>query len=118
MVIGPSLDDFRIQRNLGNGAYATVKLATHEKTKKRVALKLYPLEKLTKVKMKAVQQETVCMKLLNSNYFPRLYADFETEKGERCLVQEFVSGQSLYQVIKQRGQKQGLSEDVAKYYFK
>ena len=48
------MDDFRIQRNLGNGAYATVKLATHEKTKKRVALKLYPLEKLTKVKMKAV----------------------------------------------------------------
>ena len=51
----PSLDDFRVQRNLGAGAYATVKLATHEKTKKRVALKLYPYEKLDKVKVKAVQ---------------------------------------------------------------
>ena len=53
--INPTLDDFRIQRNLGSGAYATVKLATHENTKKRVALKLYPLEKLDKVKIKAVQ---------------------------------------------------------------
>ena len=50
----PTLDDFRVQRVLGTGAYATVKLATHEKTKKRVALKLYPLEKLDKVKSKAV----------------------------------------------------------------
>ena len=58
------------------------------------------------------------MKLLNNNYFPRLYADFETEKGEKCLVQEFVSGQSLYQVIKQKGVKKGLAEDTAKYYFK
>ena len=54
-LIKPTLDDFRIQRNLGTGAYATVKLATHEKTKKRVALKLYPKEKLDKVKTKAVQ---------------------------------------------------------------
>ena len=53
-ITGPSLNDFRVQRNLGTGAYATVKLATHEKTKKRVALKLYPQEKLTKVKMRAV----------------------------------------------------------------
>ena len=80
------MNDFKVQRSLGSGAYATVKLATHEKTKKRVALKLYSIEKLTRTKMKAVQQEIVCMKLLNSNYFPRLYADFETEKGERCLV--------------------------------
>ena len=58
------------------------------------------------------------MKVLNSNYFPRLYADFATERGERCLVQEFVSGQSLYQVIKQKGPKKGISEDTARYYFK
>ena len=58
------------------------------------------------------------MKLLNSGYFPRLYADFETEKGELCIVQEFVSGQSLYQVIKQKGPKKGLSEDTTRYYFK
>ena len=48
------MNDFKVQRNLGAGAYATVKLATHEKTKKRIALKLYPLEKLTRTKMKAV----------------------------------------------------------------
>ena len=49
------MNDFKVQRSLGSGAYATVKLATHEKTKKRVALKLYSIEKLTRTKMKAVQ---------------------------------------------------------------
>ena len=39
--IEPSLDEFRIQRVIGTGAYAVVKLATHELTKKRVALKIY-----------------------------------------------------------------------------
>ena len=53
-VIKLTLDEFRVQRNIGAGAYAAVKLATHEKTKKRVALKLYPLEKLNSVKIKAV----------------------------------------------------------------
>ena len=39
--VGPSLDEFRVQRVIGTGAYAVVKLATHELTKKRVALKIY-----------------------------------------------------------------------------
>ena len=39
--VGPSLDEFRVQRVIGTGAYAVVKLATHEMTKKRVALKIY-----------------------------------------------------------------------------
>ena len=41
-----SLDDFKIHRQLGSGAYAIVKLATHEKTKVRVALKIYPKSKV------------------------------------------------------------------------
>ena len=44
--IYPSLEDFIIQRVLGSGAYATVKLALHERSKKRFALKIYPFAKL------------------------------------------------------------------------
>ena len=60
--IYPSLDDFRIQRVLGSGAYATVKLAVHERSKKKFALKIYPAQKLQDtLKKKAVEQEIFCM---------------------------------------------------------
>jgi len=41
-----TLQDFKIHRQLGSGAYAQVKLATHERTKVRVALKMYPKSKV------------------------------------------------------------------------
>lgn len=94
--VGPSLEEFRIQRVVGSGAYAVVKLATHERTKKRVALKIYERRKLDAFKLKAVGQEIQCMRLLRSEFFPRLYADFETAQQQLVLVQEFVSGQSLF----------------------
>jgi len=56
--IGPSLEEFRIQRNVGSGAYAVVKLASHELTKKRVALKIYSAsQNMAPVKRKAIWQE-------------------------------------------------------------
>jgi len=52
------LEDYQIQRILGSGAYATVKMAVNKKTKKRVAIKIYPKYKLNdQTKKKAVQRE-------------------------------------------------------------
>lgn len=42
----PTMEEFKLQRILGTGAYAVVKLATHEKSLKKVALKLYSLNKI------------------------------------------------------------------------
>ena len=39
--VKPSLEDFSIARIVGSGACATVKLAMHERLKKRFALKIY-----------------------------------------------------------------------------
>lgn len=44
--VGPSLEEFRIQRVVGTGAYAVVKLAVHAATLKRVALKIYDADTL------------------------------------------------------------------------
>lgn len=57
------------------------------------------------------------MNILKSEFFPRLYADFETEK-ELVLVQEYISGSSLYQVIKNKNSRTGLPEEQCKFYFK
>jgi serine/threonine protein kinase len=67
-------------RNLGSGAYATVKLATHVESRKKMALKIYPLAKVDQIKRKAVQTEIAVMKQLRSEHFPKLYAHFETQK--------------------------------------
>ena len=65
---------------LGSGAYAVVKLATHEKTKKRVALKIYGSQTtLDSLKQKAIWQEIQCMKILKSEYFPKLFANFDDQ---------------------------------------
>lgn len=117
--VGASLNEFKIQRNIGTGAYAIVRLATHEATRKRVALKIYSTLNLEKMKRKSIWQESQCLKILNSQYFPKLYADFEQESENLIvLVQEYVSGQSLYQVIKNKGQKAGLAEDNCKFFFR
>ena len=77
--MGASLNEFRIQRVIGTGAYAVVKLATHELTRKRVALKIYDANSLDQVKRKAIWQEIQCLKILKSDYFPKLYAEFEQD---------------------------------------
>jgi serine/threonine protein kinase len=83
-------------RTLGSGAYATVKLATQKSTKKKVAMKIYPKYKLNDVnKRKSVMREIICMKKLEHPNIVRLYDSFETPK-EIYLVQEYISGVSLY----------------------
>ena len=70
-----------------------MRLATHEATQKRVALKIYNTTNLDKMKRKSILQETKCMNILKSAFFPKLYADFEQEdKGVIVLVQEFING--------------------------
>jgi hypothetical protein len=57
---------------------------------------MYPKARVNEgIRRKAVEQEMVCMRKLNSTYFPRLYTTFETDK-EIILVQEYVAGQSIY----------------------
>ena len=58
-----------------------MKLATHKKTKQRVAIKIYPKYKLNDPnKRKAVQREILCMKKLSHPYICKLYDHFETKK--------------------------------------
>jgi len=81
------MEDFTIVRVIGSGAYATVKLAIHERLKKRFALKIYYANKIENaIKQKAIEQEIFCMQRLNSEYFPKLFASFKTDKGDWVLV--------------------------------
>lgn len=65
-----------------------MKLAIHNETGKRVALKIYSALKIENgIKRKAIEQEKICMKALSiSDCFPKLFADFESEHGDIVLV--------------------------------
>ena len=63
-----------------------MKLAVHEQTKKRVALKIYNVKQLDKLKRKSIWQEIQCLKILKSDYFPKLYADFEDERENMIVL--------------------------------
>lgn len=90
------LSKYQIIRLLGTGAYAQVKLAQNKETKQRVAIKIYPKYKLNdSSKRNAVKREITCMKKLNHPYVCKLYDNFESSK-EVYLIQEYVSGISLY----------------------
>lgn len=75
------LEDYQLVRLLGSGAYATVKLGQHKKTKQKVAIKIYPKYKLNdQTKKKAVQREIICMKKLEHPNIVKLFENFETAK--------------------------------------
>lgn len=61
-----------------------------------MAIKIYPKYKLNDPsKRKAVQREIACMKELKHPYIVKIIEHFETSK-EIYLVEEYVSGISLY----------------------
>jgi serine/threonine protein kinase len=49
------------------------------------------------------------MESLNSYHFPKLYSSFENN-NEIVLVQEYVSGKSLFEILKQTNNKRGMVE--------
>ena len=65
-------------------------------------MKIYPKYKLNDAtKRKSVMREILCMKKFEHPNIVKLYDSFETMK-EIYLIQEYVSGVSLYQFIKNK----------------
>lgn len=102
---------------LGQGAYAQVKLAQNKNTKQRVAIKIYPKYKLNDAsKKKAVLREIDCMKQLKHPCICKFYESFESSK-EIFIVMEYVSGISLFQYMRNKGNKQ-IPSETARFFIK
>jgi serine/threonine protein kinase len=90
------LQEFKIMHTLGTGAFATVKLGTHLPSNRKVALKMYP--RAEGLQKKAIEQEILCLKeLAGCEGFPKL-SEVHHSEGV-VLVQEYVSGKSLFKVV-------------------
>ena len=100
---------------IGKGAYATVILAIHRLTGKKVAIKCIDKTyiKDQQLRIKILQEISILRRLRHSNII-RLYEVFETSK-QLNLVMEYTKSGDLFQLMKKTGR---MHEQKAKEIFK
>jgi serine/threonine protein kinase len=120
-----TLDDYQIIKDLGSGAFSTVKLAKHKATGELVALKVIKDDALkNQMTLESFKNEIEIMQEISHPYLVNLKGyttegNFKSETGEEktnviYLNLELAKGGELFDFIAQTG---SFSEPVARYYF-
>ncbi|CAN0369209.1 unnamed protein product [Lampetra fluviatilis] len=105
---------YDLERTLGKGHFAVVKLARHVFTGERVAVKVIDKSKLDVEARAHLFQEVRCMKLVQHPNIVRLYEVIDTA-SKLYLILELAEGGDLYDYIMRH--EGGLQEPDAKHYF-
>ena len=112
-----SLDDYIIGKQIGQGAYAVVRVGLHKPSNKKVAMKIYKKYKLSDPnRRKSVKREIKLMEKMNNQHIIKLYEVIDTQKYV-ILVMEYVAGGSLHGYLKAHSGRR-LPEEEAKRVFK
>eukprot|EP00359_Climacostomum_virens_P003916 CAMPEP_0204901482 /NCGR_PEP_ID=MMETSP1397-20131031/3106_1 /ASSEMBLY_ACC=CAM_ASM_000891 /TAXON_ID=49980 /ORGANISM="Climacostomum Climacostomum virens, Strain Stock W-24" /LENGTH=417 /DNA_ID=CAMNT_0052069847 /DNA_START=219 /DNA_END=1472 /DNA_ORIENTATION=+ len=112
-----NIEEYTVGRQLGQGAYATVKYAVHKRTNRKVAVKTYDkVRLLDPSRKKSVHRE---IKILSKLEHPHIVKLFETIDAPRQLhlVLEYLPGGSLHYHLK-RSPNRHLTESEAKRLFR
>ncbi|XP_071957572.1 serine/threonine-protein kinase SIK3-like isoform X2 [Antedon mediterranea] len=86
---------YEIERTIGRGNFAVVKLATHVITKAKVAIKIIDKTQLDDENKRKIEREVQVMKLLRHPHIIRLYQVMQTERM-MYLVTEYASGGEIF----------------------
>ncbi|XP_028321250.1 serine/threonine-protein kinase SIK3 homolog isoform X2 [Gouania willdenowi] len=105
---------YEIERTIGKGNFAVVKLATHIITKAKVAIKIVDKTQLDDENLKKIFREVQIMKLLRHPHIIRLYQVMETERMI-YLVTEYASGGEIFDHLVAHGR---MAEKDARKKFK
>ncbi|KAM9737201.1 LOW QUALITY PROTEIN: SNF-related serine/threonine-protein kinase-like [Menidia menidia] len=105
---------YDLDKTLGRGHFAVVKLARHVFTGEKVAVKVIDKTKLDAVARGHLFQEVRCMKMVQHPNVVRLYEVIDTA-SKLYLILELGDGGDMYDCIMRHDG--GLSEEVAKCYF-
>ncbi|KAL4629985.1 SNF-related serine/threonine-protein kinase-like [Arapaima gigas] len=105
---------YDLDKTLGRGHFAVVKLARHVFTGEKVAVKVIDKTKLDSVATGHLFQEVRCMKLVQHPNIVRLYEVIDTQT-KLYLILELGDGGDMFDYIMKH--EEGLSEDLAKKYF-
>ncbi|XP_031429384.1 serine/threonine-protein kinase SIK3 homolog isoform X3 [Clupea harengus] len=105
---------YEIERTIGKGNFAVVKLATHVITKAKVAIKIVDKTQLDDENLKKIFREVQIMKMLRHPHIIRLYQVMETERMI-YLVTEYASGGEIFDHLVAHGR---MAEKDARRKFK
>ncbi|KAK6477233.1 SNF related kinase b [Huso huso] len=105
---------YDLDRTLGKGHFAVVKLARHVFTGQLVAVKVIDKTKLDSMAAGHLLQEVRCMKLVQHPNVVRLYEVIDTQT-KLYLILELGDGGDMYDYIMRH--EGGVSEDLAKVHF-
>lgn len=106
---------YDLEKTLGSGHFAVVKLARHVFTGEKVAVKVIDKTKLDDISRAHLFQEVRCMKLVQHPHVVRLYEVIDTQT-KLYLILELGDGGDLYDYIMRH--EGGLSEPLACEYFR
>lgn len=104
---------YDIERTLGKGNFAVVKLARHRITKTEVAIKIIDKSQLDAVNLEKIYREVQIMKMLNHPHIIKLYQVMET-KNMLYLVTEYAKNGEIFDYLATHGR---LSEPEARRKF-
>ncbi|XP_042199789.1 serine/threonine-protein kinase SIK2 [Callorhinchus milii] len=104
---------YDIERTLGKGNFAVVKLGTHRITRTQVAIKIIDKSQLDAVNLEKIYREVQIMKLLNHPHIIKLYQVMET-KNMLYLVTEYAKNGEIFDYLANQGR---LSEAEARRKF-
>ncbi|KAK0069240.1 serine/threonine-protein kinase SIK3 [Biomphalaria pfeifferi] len=94
--IGPvRVGYYEMERTIGKGNFAVVKLATHIATKTKVAIKIVDKSQLDEDNLGKIYREIEIMKLLRHPHIIRLYQVMQSERM-LYLVTEYASGGEIF----------------------
>ncbi|CAD5121174.1 DgyrCDS9709 [Dimorphilus gyrociliatus] len=93
---------FEIQKTIGKGNFAVVKLARHRITKSEVAIKIVDKTQLDETNLKKVYREVEILKMLDHPNIVKLYQVMET-KNMLYLVSEYAPNGEIFEYIAKRG---------------
>ena len=112
-----SLDDYIIGKQIGQGAYAVVRIGLHKPTNRKVAMKIYKKYKLEEPnRRRSVKREIKLMERMRHQNIIQLYEIIDTTKYV-ILIMEYVGGGSLHGYLKSKSIRR-LEEWDAKRLFK
>ncbi|GAB1604852.1 serine/threonine-protein kinase SIK3-like isoform X1 [Argonauta hians] len=109
-----SVGHYQMERTIGKGNFAVVKLATHNVTKTKVAIKIIDKTQLSPENLNKILREIQIMKLLRHPHIIRLYQVLETER-RIYLVTEYASGGEIFDHLVAHGR---MNEKEARKKFK
>lgn len=110
-------EEYIIGKQIGQGAYATVRLSIHKPTNRKVAIKVYEKQKIMDpMRRKSVRREIKLMQKMDHPNIIKIYDTFETNNHVH-IVMEYMGGMSLHGFLKMQPNRR-LSEERAYKLFR